>query len=76
MTHDDFCKAFRAHDGETPRKTALAFDGYELHFENGDVYRHEEVLKSNRTPSSWSGSFFVDDFVYTNTWNGEQIETP
>ena len=73
MTREEFEIEYRKHDGERPRKNDLRWDGYELQFENGDVYRHEETLKPNQLPSSCSGSYFSDQFIYTNTWNGEKI---
>ena len=72
MTREEFYKAYNSHLDDTPREITFR-DGYEMHYPNGDVYKFQETLKPGRTPSRWSGSFFVDDFVYTCSWNGELI---
>ena len=74
MTYKDFETEYRKHDGETPRKVVRAYDGYELHYGNGDVYVHDEKLKPGALPSDWSGCFFADQFTGANTWNGQPIE--
>ena len=75
MTFEEFYKRYLSHVKETPRKIPLKFDGYELRYANGDVYRYEETLKPGRTPSWW-GNYAADDFTYHNTWNGEVITQP
>jgi hypothetical protein len=74
MTYKDFETEYRKHDGETPRKVTRAYDGYELHYQNGDVYAFIETLKEGRKPSSISGSYFADDFTHKSTWNGQPIQ--
>ena len=73
MKLDEFYKKYEKHITEKPVKKALKYDGYELHFLNGDNYIHTEELKPNRKPSSYSGSYMSDDFIYKNYWNGELI---
>jgi hypothetical protein len=72
MTQQEFYEVYRKHDGDRPKKTPLKYDGYELRYENGDIYRHEENLIPGHTPD-WNGYYGMDDFTYKNTWNGEQI---
>ena len=74
MTYTEFVNEYSKHDGEKPYKAQLRWDGYELRFDNGDVYRHEETLKPGAQPSSWSQTYFSDQFIYTNTWNGKEID--
>ena len=72
MTREEFYKAYESHLSDSPREIALR-DGYEMHYQNGDIYKFKETLKPGRTPSSWSGSFFADDFDSSCYWNGELI---
>ena len=73
MTYKEFYAKYEKHFHETPQRKQLAFDGYELIFENGDIYRHIETIKPDATPSSYSGCYLSDDFTYQNTWNGEEL---
>lgn len=72
MTFDEFYKHYLSHVKENPRKIPLKFDGYELRYANGDIYRFEETLKPGRVMPYW-GNFGTDDFTYCSTWNGEVI---
>jgi hypothetical protein len=76
MTFNNFYAAYRQHDGEQPQRKPRKYDGYELHFINGDTYIYDEQLKPGRIPSSWSGCYGMDDFTTRATWNGDLIEYP
>jgi hypothetical protein len=70
----DFLTIFNEiHPNDTGREVLLKGGSYERHYENGDIYKHEEILKPNSVPSSYSGSYFSDDFEYFNYWNGKLI---
>ncbi len=73
MSFNEFYAAYRTHDSEKPERIDRRYDGYELHFKNGDTYIYNEELIAGRIPSSWSGCYFMDDFIKTSTWNGKQI---
>lgn len=72
MTREEFYGMYESHINDSPRKIELR-DGYEVNYTNGDVYKYQEILKPGRTPSSWSGSYFADDFEYRCYWNSEPI---
>ena len=72
MTREEFYKVYESHLNDTTRDVELR-DGYEVHYPNGDIYRYKETLIPGRAPSSWSGSYFSDDFVKTSYWNNELI---
>lgn len=74
MKFEQFYTEYRNHDGENPIKKQRRFDGYELHFENGDVYIYDEELKPGAMPSSYSKCYMSDDFTTSSTWNGQRIE--
>lgn len=74
MTLNNFFKIMQdRHDTESPRKTNERGGSYEIHYQNGDIYKHIETLKQGATPSSWSKCYSTDDFDYASYWNNELI---
>lgn len=72
MTHEEFMELYRPFIGEHPVKIPLKYDGYKLVFSSGDVYIHEETLKTDVAISRYFGAM-ADDFNYRNYWNGVEI---
>ena len=75
MTFDEFYTEYRKHDGDSPRRVALAFGGYKHVFSNGDTYVYLETLKPGATVDH-NGLYDSKDFDAVCTWNGEEIEKP
>lgn len=72
MSFDEFYAAYRKHDKDVPVRKPRRYDGYELHYKNGDVYVYDEQLKPGHHPD-WNGNYGMDDFICTSTWNGRVI---
>lgn len=73
MTFDEFYIEYRKHDGESPPKKPLDWDGYEMRYKNGDTYRYEMKLKHKKGPTSVGFQYGLDDFFHNSFWNGEEI---
>jgi hypothetical protein len=75
MTFEAFSKALEFHRKEYPYRRALAYDGYEMVYPNGDIYRHTMTVKPGAVTHNY-GEYYANDFTYESTWNGQIIERP
>ena len=74
MSFDEFYKKYRKHDGEYPSHIPLEWDGYEMRYKNGDIYRYEMELRHEKGPTSVGERYRLDDFYHRAFWNNERIE--